>query len=73
MSEELSQSELRHDPIQKRWVIIAASRSGRPDSFSMASEELKDDADCPFCEGNESLTPPEIIALRENGGADEPG
>lgn len=39
----------------------------------MESEELKDDTECPFCEGNESMTPPEIVALRENGGANESG
>jgi len=61
-------SELRHDPIQKRWVIIATDRAQRPDSFAVAPEKPAPGAFCPFCEGNEESTPPEIIAIRERGG-----
>ena len=58
--------ELRHDPIQKRWVIIASERGRRPDDFPSPGESL-DGGFCPFCEGNESKTPPEITAIRPNG------
>ncbi len=58
--------ELRHDPIQKRWVIIASERGSRPDDFPVKHEEPIDGF-CPFCEGNESKTPPEITAIRHNG------
>ena len=54
--------ELRHDPIQKRWVIIASERAARPDDFKVDPEESKPGF-CPFCEGNENKTPPEIFAL----------
>ncbi len=65
--------ELRHDPIQKRWVIIASERGRRPDDFPHMEESLPAGF-CPFCEGNESKTPPEITALRRNGsGANQPG
>jgi len=60
--------ELRHDPIQKRWVIIASERGRRPDDFPRFEEELPSGF-CPFCEGNENKTPPEITAVRRNGGA----
>jgi UDPglucose--hexose-1-phosphate uridylyltransferase len=65
--------ELRHDPIQKRWVIIATERSSRPDDFPRLEESALEGF-CPFCEGNESKTPPEITAIRANGSRpDQPG
>lgn len=59
--------ELRKDPIIGRWVIIATERAKRPSDFSFAKEEdvSAPHAKCPFCEGNESLTPPEIYAMRK--------
>jgi UDPglucose--hexose-1-phosphate uridylyltransferase len=60
-------SELRHDPIQKRWVIIATDRGKRPVTFAVEKEQEKTGAFCPFCEGNEGSTPPEIWAFRNNG------
>jgi len=65
--------ELRHDPIQKRWVIIASERGRRPDDFHIEKEPHANGF-CPFCEGNESKTPPEIAAIRRNGsGRNQPG
>lgn len=62
--------ELRKDPILGRWVIIATERSMRPDSFSKKREQPADDRDkCPFCEGREGMTPPEIYSLRNSGTA----
>jgi UDPglucose--hexose-1-phosphate uridylyltransferase len=64
--------ELRHDPIQGRWVIIAAERSRRPDDFPF-SEPPPQGGFCPFCEGNESKTPPEIVAIRNGSQPNQPG
>ena len=58
-------SELRHDPIQKRWIIIATDRAQRPDSFAVEPERVVQGAFCPFCGGNEESTPPEIVAIRD--------
>ncbi|MFA5356522.1 MAG: galactose-1-phosphate uridylyltransferase [Candidatus Omnitrophota bacterium] len=55
--------ELRKDPIIGRWVIIATERAKRPDQFSGQVEE-RPEKPCPFCEGKESETPPEIYAVR---------
>lgn len=55
--------ELRRDPIIGRWVIIATERAKRPRDFAPAHEELPE-GECPFCEGVESQTPPEIFAIR---------
>lgn len=62
--------ELRRDPVIGRWVIISTERAKRPDQFREAlveKEEFKPGEKCPFCEGNESMTPPEIYALRKHG------
>src|SRR3989338_9063077 len=61
--------ELRKDSIIGRWVIISTERSKRPDQFGsmVEKEELAPGEKCPFCEGNESMTPPEIYALRKPG------
>ena len=56
--------ELRKDPILGRWVIIATERAKRPDQFSSQTQEALVEQPCPFCEGNESQTPPEIYAIR---------
>lgn len=61
--------ELRRDPVIGRWVIISTERAKRPDQFGSEAEkeELAPGEKCPFCEGNESMTPPEIYALRKPG------
>jgi len=58
--------ELRRDPVVDRWVIISAQRAARPVTVS-GSEQVKAGGFCPFCEGNESSTPDEVYALRDNG------
>ena len=66
--------ELRKDPITRRWVIIANERAARPSDFTKGEPEVISSANCPFCEGRESTTPPEIAAIRRPGTApDTPG
>src|SRR5262245_8106504 len=57
-------SELRHDPISKRWVIIATERSRRPMDYVPEPDTVPQGAFCPFCPGHEDKTPPEIAAVR---------
>ena len=64
--------ELRHDPVQKRWVIIASERARRPSDFTV-EREMPSDGPCPFCQGNEQFTPPEIRAFRAAGALGGPG
>ena len=64
--------ELRHDPIQRRWVIIATERGRRPDDFAR-EQPHPNGGFCPFCEGNESKTPPEITAIRNGSQPNQPG
>jgi len=67
--------ELRKDPVLGRWVIIATERSLRPDDYKIELEEKKNDlSKCPFEEGNESMTPPEILSYRKpDTNKNEPG
>ncbi len=67
-------SEFRHDPVQKRWVIIAVERSRRPSDFKIEKLEGGGEGFCPFCYGNEDKTPPEIMSSRDPGTEkDKPG
>lgn len=59
--------ELRKDPIVGRWVIIATDRARRPTDFIRERVQIKGSGFCPFCYGNESKTPPEILAYRSDG------
>ncbi len=58
--------ELRKDPIIGRWVIISTERGKRPSNFGKI-EKLVSPKACPFCPGNESSTPQEIMAYRPDG------
>ncbi|MCX5784849.1 MAG: galactose-1-phosphate uridylyltransferase [Elusimicrobia bacterium] len=58
--------EIRKDPVFGRWVIIASERGLRPNEFLTASEA--GDYKCPFCPGNERLTPPAVYSLPSTGG-----
>jgi len=61
--------EIRKDPISDRWVAISTERGRRPSDFGITSvsSELGDPKLCPFCEGSEDKTPPEILAWRKQG------
>jgi UDPglucose--hexose-1-phosphate uridylyltransferase len=66
--------ELRKDPIIGRWVIISTERGKRPSDFVRESVQITGTGFCPFCSGNESKTPPEVLAYgRNGGGANAPG
>ena len=60
--------ELRKDPIIGRWVIISTDRAKRPTDF-LRDRITNKGGFCPFCYGNESKTPPEVLAYRpgQNG------
>jgi UDPglucose--hexose-1-phosphate uridylyltransferase len=67
-------SELRHDPVSRRWVVVSEERSRKPSEFARAEVRPTSPKACPFCPGNEHATPPEILAVRpEGGGANGPG
>jgi UDPglucose--hexose-1-phosphate uridylyltransferase len=61
--------ELRKDPVTGRWVIISTDRRKRPNDFRFERPSIIGRDHCPFCPGREELTPPEVFAYRQNGGA----
>ncbi len=60
-------SELRKDPIVGRWVVVAKERAKRPNEPRIAAAPRDAQDLCPFCEGNEAHTPPEVAAFRHPG------
>jgi len=67
----LSAPELRIDQLTGLRAILAPARGDRPQEFSLPEDEPKGPENCPFCEGREERTPPEVYATRPGGG--EPG
>ncbi len=61
--------ELRRDPVTGRWVIISTDRQKRPNDFRIERTTTIGREHCPFCPGRESMTPPEVLSYRQNGGA----
>jgi UDPglucose--hexose-1-phosphate uridylyltransferase len=65
-------SELRRDPLNDRWVIIAENRAERPNEFTrQANRESPAEPpteqpprDCVFCPGNEHQTPETLLVRR---------
>jgi UDPglucose--hexose-1-phosphate uridylyltransferase len=61
--------ELRKDPMTGRWVIISTDRAKRPRPPEPRHEDESPEmrSRCPFCEGNEDKTPPEVFSIRKKG------
>lgn len=59
--------QLRKDPVLNQWVIISPERGKRPSDFKQAPVAKESSENCPFCEGNESMTPPETLSFRTAG------
>lgn len=67
-------TELRRDPVVGRWVIIDVDNPMKPEDFHVEPHHYDDATNCPFCYGNEHMTPPEIQAFRhEKTKANAPG
>lgn len=66
--------ELRKDPLIDRWVIISTERSKRGSDWEEKVVPTPSQGFCPFCEGNERRTPPEIMSIRASDTLpDQPG
>jgi UDPglucose--hexose-1-phosphate uridylyltransferase len=59
-------SVIRKDYLLDRWVIIAAARALRPSDFA-APHRARVPATCPFCPGNEHLTPRAVLIYLPDG------
>jgi UDPglucose--hexose-1-phosphate uridylyltransferase len=66
--------ELRQDPLGGGWVAITVGRAARPEAFLADVGTPRGPLGCPFCPGNEHMTPPEVWADRRPGTEpDRPG
>ena len=61
--------EIRIDPLTGQRAIVARARAGRPGGgLSATPPDPIDPESDPFAEGHEDRTPPEVYAVRPNGG-----
>ncbi len=68
---EVTMPELRQNRFTKEWVIVATERARRPDQLAVKREAKvlpPHVATCPFCAGNEQLTPPEVMRIADGDG-----
>jgi UDPglucose--hexose-1-phosphate uridylyltransferase len=64
--------EQRQNFFTKEWVVIATERAKRPEQLIVhrpARELTPFSANCPFCPGNENLTPPEVLRIPNGDGS----
>jgi UDPglucose--hexose-1-phosphate uridylyltransferase len=48
-------------------VLISSERADRPNEFAHAPVHRNASIECPFCPGNEHLTPPEVLTYTDRG------
>ncbi len=61
-------SELRQDPTTEEWVIITTERLKRPSDLvhvKTRAQLLDYSQSCPFCPGNEHMTPPATLSYQK--------
>jgi UDPglucose--hexose-1-phosphate uridylyltransferase len=61
-------NELRRDYLLDRWVVIATERGRRPTDFAKKETAKARAGVCPFCPGNEHMTPPALLVYLESDG-----
>jgi UDPglucose--hexose-1-phosphate uridylyltransferase len=58
---------IRQNKATKQWVIFATARGRRPHDFKFDQKDPgplpEEDADCPFCAGNEARLPPVVMQM----------
>ncbi len=63
-------AELRREPITRMWVVITNDNPKGPAdylAFKPPYQRVEMEGLCPFCPGNEGMTPPEIFSLKGEG------
>jgi UDPglucose--hexose-1-phosphate uridylyltransferase len=65
---DMPHNELRKDYLLDRWVVIATERGRRPTDFARKQKTQAKTGVCPFCPGNEQMTPPaELVYIKSEG------
>ncbi len=65
-------AEIRRDLVKNNWVAVAPDMALKPHDFPINKRGIDpygNNLFCPFCKGNESYTPPEIFARRDDQSA----
>jgi UDPglucose--hexose-1-phosphate uridylyltransferase len=63
-------AELRREPIARRWVVITTDHPKGPADylpFKPPYRPQEPEGQCPFCRGNEGMTPQETFSLSKGG------
>ena len=63
-------SQLRQNLVTQEWYVIATDRARRPHDFARSRPRPRlprRSSRCPFCPGNEAMTPPETARIPEEG------
>ena len=68
-------STLRKNVLTGNWTIFASGRSNRPKQTASSKKTCQADhpshlTTCPFCTGNESKTPPELLRINDTSTGD---
>lgn len=58
--------QLRKDPVTSRWIIVQSEHPMAPGDYRIEPHARSSRA-CPFCPGNEGMTPPEIVSYGRKG------
>lgn len=64
-------AELRREPIVRRWVVITTENPKGPSdylAFKFPYQVAESEGPCPFCRGNEWMTPKEVFSTRTGEG-----
>jgi len=64
-------AELRREPVTRMWVVVTTDHPKGPSdylSFKPPYRVQEVEGPCPFCPGNEKMTPQETYSLRRDGG-----
>lgn len=64
-------SELRREPVTRTWVVVTTDHPKGPSDylpFKPAYRPQTLEGPCPFCPGNEGMTPKEVYSVREKEG-----
>lgn len=63
--------EMRQNPVNGQWVVIAAERAMRPQDFPATREEPRV-SDCPFCGGGKKRLLPKYGPTAKQGPIETP-
>jgi len=68
----MADPQIRIDQLTGSRVLIAPGRSERPDQFAGGGWQPHGKEGCPFCEGNENKTPPDLELDADRASGSEP-